>query len=150
MSTKDSFERLLTVSLPEEQHGQLTAYAAKHGFVNFSALVRYALENFDAKKHLTAPEAARQVSFRIADDLRADLDKQAKKAGVSLGHLIRAALSHLPEKPAGFPKSTAKPAKASKAPAKKAPPAKKTAAKPAAKKSAPAKKAAKPVAKKGK
>lgn len=136
--TDSSFERLLTVSLPEDLHGELHSYAKRHGFANFSALIRYALDNFDAKKHLSAPEASRQVSFRIPDDLRADLDKSAKKSGVSLGHLIRTALENLPEKPAGVPKTVEK-----KAPAKAA----KAAKKPAAKK-APAKKAAKP-AKKG-
>lgn len=143
MSKKDSFEKLLTVSLPEEKHGQLHAYAKKHAFSNFSALVRYALENFDAKKHLSAPESSRQVSFRIPNELRGALDKQARKAGVSLGHLIRTALDTLPEKPAGVPK-----ADVPKAAAKKPAPAKK-ASKPAAKKPAAAKKAAKPVAKKG-
>lgn len=137
MSTNDSsFERLLTVSLPEELHGNLHSYAKRHSFANFSALIRFALDNFDAKKHLAAPEASRQVSFRIPDDLRSDLDKQAKKAGVSLGHLIRTALEKLPEKPASLPKTVEKKA----APAKKA-------SKPAAKK-APAKKPAK-TAKKG-
>ncbi len=146
MSKKDSFEKLLTVSLPEEKHGQLHTYAKKHAFANFSALVRYALENFDAKKHLSAPEASRQVSFRIPDELRTTLDKQARKAGVSLGHLIRTALDTLPEKPAGAPKAAPKKAVvATKAPAKKA--AKPVAKKPA--KKAPAKKAVKPVAKKG-
>jgi len=143
MSKKDSFEKLLTVSLPEEQHGQLHSYAKKHAFANFSALVRYALESFDAKKHLSAPEASRQVSFRIPNELRGSLDKQAKKAGVSLGHLIRTALETLPEKPAGVPKAESKtaPKKAVKA-----------APKAAAKKPAPkavAKKATKPAAKKG-
>lgn len=141
MSTTDSsFERLLTVSLPEELHGTLHSYANRHGFANFSALIRYALDNFDAKKHLSAPEASRQVSFRIPDDLRGSLDKQAKKAGVSLGHLIRTALEKLPEKPAGVPKSVEKKVAPAKKPAAKAP------AKSA--KKAPAKKAAKP-AKKG-
>ncbi len=126
MSTTDSsFERLLTVSLPEELHGTLHNYAKRHSFANFSALIRYALDNFDAKKHLAAPEASRQVSFRIPDDLRGSLDKQAKKAGVSLGHLIRTALEKLPEKPAGIPKTVenkvAPAKKASKPAATKAP-----------------------------
>ena len=127
--TDSSFERLLTVSLPEALHGELTGYAKRHGFANFSALIRYALDNFDAKKHLTAPEASRQVSFRIPDDLRSDLDKTAKKSGVSLGHLIRTALESLPEKPAGVPKAVEKkaPAKAAKKPVAKKAPAKKAA-----------------------
>lgn len=145
MSKKDSFEKLLTVSLPEAQHGQLHSYAKKHSFANFSALVRYALENFDAKKHLSAPEASRQVSFRIPDELRGTLDKQAKKAGVSLGHLIRTALETLPEKPAGGKKADLKPV-AKKATKPVAKPVAKKASKPAAKPVA--KKAAKPVAKK--
>ena len=143
MSTTDSsFERLLTVSLPEELHGTLHSYADRHGFANFSALIRYALDNFDAKKHLSAPEASRQVSFRIPDDLRGSLDKQAKKAGVSLGHLIRTALDTLPEKPAAA-KAPAKKSAGAAQSAKKASPAAK---KPAAKKPV-AKKAVKPVGK---
>lgn len=127
--TDSSFERLLTVSLPEDLHGELHSYAKRHGFANFSALIRFALDNFDAKKHLSAPEASRQVSFRIPDDLRADLDKSAKKSGVSLGHLIRTALENLPEKPAGVPKSVEKkaPVKAAKKPVAKKAPAKKAA-----------------------
>lgn len=141
-TTNSSFERLLTVSLPEAKHGDLQSCAKRHGFANFSTLIRYALENFDAKKNLEAPEASRQVSFRIPDDLRASLDKQAKKAGVSLGHLIRTALDTLPEKPAAS-KATAKKTAGAAQPAKKAAPAAK---KPAVKKPV-AKKAVKPVGK---
>lgn len=117
--TDSSFERLLTVSIPETKHGELIQYAKRHGFANFSALVRYALESFDARKGLSAPEAARQVSFRIPDDLRGSIDKQAKKTGVSLGHLIRTALESLPEKPAVTAKAAGKPRAAK--PAAKAP-----------------------------
>lgn len=142
MSKTDSnFGRLLTVSLPESKHTALRGYAKRHSFANFSALIRYALENFDAKKALEAPESARQVSFRIPDSLRTTLDKQAKKTGVSLGYLIRCALDTLPEKPAGAkPKASVK-----KPPAK---PAKKAAPKKAPAKKVTKKKATKP-AKKG-
>lgn len=158
MSKNDSsYERLLTVSLPEELHVELQHYAQRFEFANFSALIRFALESFDAKKHLTTPESSRQVSFRIPDDLRASLDKQAKKAGVSLGHLIRTALERRPEKPAApaaKPKSkTAGKATRSattKSVAKKqAAAAKPKSAKPAAKKKAAPKSTAKKTAAKG-
>lgn len=130
MTSDSSYERLLTVSVPEPLHAELHSYAKRHGFPNLSSVIRYALENSDTKKPVEAVAASRQVSFRIADNLRESLDKQARKSGVSLGHLIRTSLERLPEKPAISKKQPAK-----------------AAAKPAAKK-APAKKAAKP-AKKG-
>jgi len=130
MTSDSSYERLLTVSVPETLHADLHSYAKRHGFPNLSSVIRFALENTDTRKTVEAAVASRQVSFRIADSLRESLDKQARKSGVSLGHLIRTSLEQLPDKPAGVAKKAdkaAKPAAAKKAPAKKA-------AKPAAKK----------------
>ena len=94
-TTDSSFERLLTVSVPEALHGSLHSYAKRHGFPNLSSVIRYSLENIDSRRPVEAPSVSRQISFRIPDSLRDSLDKQAKKSGVSLGHLIRTSLEKL-------------------------------------------------------
>jgi hypothetical protein len=125
-SETTSGESLLTVSLPAELHSSVVAFQRKSGLSTLSEVIRLALIRFDGARDV-GRRPSRQVSFRVPSELRNRITRQAGKARVSLGRIVRVALSALPSNPNPIPNTNTM-AKKKKA-AKKAPAKKKTAAK---------------------
>lgn len=121
-----SGESLLTVSLPAELHSSVVAFQRKSGLTTLSEAIRLALLRFDGARD-AARRPSRQVSFRVPSELRNRITRQAGKARVSLGRIVRVALSALPSNPTPIPNTNtmAKKKAAKKAPAKKKAAAKK-------------------------
>lgn len=124
-SETTSGESLLTVSLPAELHSSVVAYQRKTGLSTLSEVIRLALIRFDGARDV-GRRPSRQVSFRVPSELRNRITRQAGKARVSLGRIVRVALSALPSNPNPIPNTNTM---AKKKAAKKAPAKKKTAAK---------------------
>lgn len=124
-SETTSGESLLTVSLPAELHSSVVAYQRKSGLSTLSEVIRLALIRFDGARDV-GRRPSRQVSFRVPSELRNRITRQAGKARVSLGRIVRVALSALPSNPNPIPNTNTM---AKKKAAKKAPAKKKTAAK---------------------
>lgn len=121
----------LTFDLPVSLLTKIELHRKALGLTSTSAVVRHALESFDLSQFESSSEERRQISVRLAFNDKALLVKAAKKQGVSLGELLRAAVDAL-----------ALPFPEKKAPEKKAP-----APKPAAPKPEPKPTPKKPVAK---
>ena len=124
-SETTSGESLLTVSLPAELHSSVVAFQRKSGLSTLSEVIRLALIRFDGARDVGC-RPSRQVSFRVPSELRNRITRQAGKARVSLGRIVRVALSALPSNPNPIPNTNTM---AKKKAAKKAPAKKKTAAK---------------------
>jgi antitoxin component of RelBE/YafQ-DinJ toxin-antitoxin module len=120
-------EGLLTVSLPEELHSSVVAYQRKSGLPSLSEAIRHALLRFDGARDV-GRRPSRQVSFRVDSELRKRITRQSSKAGVSMGRIVRVALSALPSNPTPIPNPNTHMAKKKKA-AKKGTAKKKTAKK---------------------
>ena len=92
-----------------------------------SQAIRHALDRFDGSRTDVGRSRSLQVSFRVPSELRNRITRQAGKARVSLGRIVRVALSALPSNPTPIPNTNtmAKKKAAKKAPAKKKAAAKK-------------------------
>lgn len=115
-------ESLLTVSLPADLHSTVVAFQRRSGLPTLSEAIRQALLRFDGARDV-ARRPSRQVSFRVPSELRNRITRQAGKARVSLGRIVRVALSALPSNPTPIPTTNTmakkKAAKKKKAAAKK-------------------------------
>jgi hypothetical protein len=107
-------ESLLTVSLPAELHSSVVAYQRKSGIASLSEAIRSALVGFEGDRTV-GRRPSRQVSFRVTSELRNRLTRQSSKAGVSLGRIVRVALSALPSNPTPIPNPNTNMAKKKKA-----------------------------------
>ena len=123
-----SGESLLTVSLPAELHANVVAFQEKSGLPTLSQAIRHALDRFDGSRGDVARAPSLQVSFRVPSELRNRISRQARSARVSLGRIVRVALSALPSNPTPIPNPNTHMAKKKKA-AKKGAAKKKTAKK---------------------
>lgn len=124
----NSGESLLTVSLPAELHANVVAFQAKSGLPTLSQAIRHALDRFDGSRTDATRLPSHQVSFRVPSELRNRISRQARSARVSLGRIVRVALSALPSNPTPIPTKNNTMAKKKKA-AKKGTAKKKTAKK---------------------
>lgn len=95
-------ESLLTVSLPADLHSSVVAFQRKSGLPTLSEAIRHALLRFDGARDV-GRRPSRQVSFRVPSELRNRITRQAGKARVSLGRIVRVALSALPSNPTPIP-----------------------------------------------
>lgn len=95
-------ESLLTVSLPADLHTSVVAYQRRAGLPTLSEAIRQALARFDGARDV-GRRPSRQVSFRVPSELRNRITRQAGKARVSLGRIVRVALSALPSNPTPIP-----------------------------------------------
>ena len=107
-------ESLLTVSLPAELHSSVVAFQRKSGIPSLSEAIRRALLRFDGDRTV-GRRPSRQVSFRVNSELRNRLSRQSTKAGVSMGRIVRVALSALPSNPTPIPNPNTTMAKKKKA-----------------------------------
>ena len=96
-------ESLLTVSLPADLHANVVAFQAKSGLPTLSQAIRTALDRFDSSRTDVARSPSLQVSFRVPSELRNRISRQARSARVSLGRIVRVALSALPSNPTPIP-----------------------------------------------
>jgi antitoxin component of RelBE/YafQ-DinJ toxin-antitoxin module len=120
-------EGLLTVSLPAELHSSVVAFQRKSGLPSLSEAIRHALLRFDGNRDV-GRRPSRQVSFRVDSELRKRITRQSSRSGVSMGRIVRVALSALSSNPTPIPNPNTHMAKKKKA-AKKGAAKKKTAKK---------------------
>lgn len=129
----------LSFEIEDSLYQQLLAVQKQTGGTPVSVLVEYALKNHDVSKVAPRRGARRQLSVRLPDAMRNELEKHSRAKKVSMALLIREALEALVQAPpAGDALTQAKEAM---------PPSKKSARKASAKKAA--KKATKKAARKG-
>ncbi len=129
----------LSFEIEDSLYQQLLAVQKQTGGTPVSVLVEYALKNHDMSKVAPRRGARRQLSVRMPDAVRKELEKHSRAKKVSMALLIREALEALVQAPpAGDALTQAKEAM---------PPSKKSARKASAKKAA--KKATKKAARKG-
>ena len=98
-----SGESLLTVSLPADLHANVVAFQEKSGMPTLSQAIRHALDRFDTVRTNVERSPSLQVSFRVPSELRTRISRQARSARVSLGRIVRVALSALPSNPTPIP-----------------------------------------------
>lgn len=129
----------LSFEIEETLYQQLLALQKKSKGVPVSFLVEYALKNHDVSKVMPRRGVRRQLSVRLPDSMRKQLEKNSRAKKVSMALLIRDALEALVQTPpAGDALTQAK---------ETMPPSKKSAKKASVKKAA--KKATKKTARKG-
>jgi Arc/MetJ-type ribon-helix-helix transcriptional regulator len=83
--------------LPASLLAKIEQQRKKIGLNSTSAVIRQALAAFDFSRYQSASEERRQISVRLAFEEKALLVKTAKKQGVSLGEILRAAVENLPD-----------------------------------------------------
>ncbi len=88
----------LTFDLPVSLLAKIETQRKKLGLSSTSEVVRHALAQFDLSEFEGSAEERRQISVRIAASDRTALVKASRKAGVSLGELLRSAIEALPDK----------------------------------------------------
>lgn len=88
----------LTFDLPESLIAKIARARKSRALRSASELVRLALTEFDFEKFHPATDRHRQISVRIAADMRTALKRVARTNDASIGEIIRAALEALPEK----------------------------------------------------
>lgn len=135
--------RLLCVTLPKSLLEKARNYRRKAGFSTMSELLRSAVARASAAAELCSVEKEEktQISFRLPEELYANLFRAANRSGQSTAKIVRRLLESAPKlgvRPAGSPAARKKAAAGKKAVAA---PAKKSARiVPAKKKSVPQKK----------
>ncbi|MEI6862763.1 MAG: ribbon-helix-helix protein, CopG family [Verrucomicrobiota bacterium] len=87
----------LTFDLPLELIARLELLRKRNGLNSTSAIVRLALREFDFGNYRPPVSEHRQISVRLAPQLRKFLTRTARKKKVSLGELLRAAVEGLAE-----------------------------------------------------
>jgi Arc/MetJ-type ribon-helix-helix transcriptional regulator len=103
----------LTFDLDEALATKIDACRDNLGLSSTSEVVRLAISKFNFDRYKSPTKEHRQVSVRLAGDMRSMLKRQAKVKNASIGELLRVAIDAL----------------SSSAPAKKAKPAAKAAKK---------------------
>lgn len=87
----------LSFEVDEATFDRLKKLASRAGQVSLSALVEYALEQYDYSSLSPRDNTRKQVSVRLPEELRDRLEKNSEKENVSMAHLIRLALESLTE-----------------------------------------------------
>lgn len=82
----------LTFDVDANTLEKIEALQATGPYRSVSAVMRAALDSFDFAEFRPIESPHRQISVRIAQDQRQKLRQTAKKAGVSLGELLRSAV----------------------------------------------------------
>ncbi len=85
----------LTFDLPLALIAKIEAQRKRAGLGSTSAVVRLALREFDFGGYQPVVAEHRQISVRLAPRLRKFLAQMARKKGVSVGELLRAAVDGL-------------------------------------------------------
>jgi hypothetical protein len=98
MPTKPSVASApLTFDLPLPLIAKLEMLRKKTGLASTSEVVRLALREFDFGNYQPVVSEHRQISVRLAPQLRKYLTQTARKKQVSLGELLRVSLEGLAE-----------------------------------------------------
>jgi len=138
-SSNNSGNNPLTFDLPEVLLEKIVKAQEQCKAKSMSDLIRHALIHFNFETYIPEKQEHKQISVRLPDDVRKQLQQVSKKKKVSIGELLRAALDSMPknltttpEKTMVTKKTTTKKTVKKAAPKKKA--VKKTVAKKAVKK----------------
>lgn len=86
----------LTFDLPLSLLSKLETQRKKLGLGSISEVVRLAVDSFDFSDYELKTEAHRQVSVRLSPQAKTALSKASRKQKVSIGELVRAAVTALP------------------------------------------------------
>ncbi len=86
----------LTFDLPVALLAKIGTHRRREKLRSTSEVVRLAIREFDFGGYTTTADEHRQVSVRLAPRVKNFLVRTAKKKGVSVGELLRAALEALP------------------------------------------------------
>lgn len=88
----------LTFDLTLPQLQKIEAVRRTRGLRSASEVVRLAIAEFDINAYEARRPRHRQISVRLAPELREKLRRQGKKKNASIGVLLREALERLPTK----------------------------------------------------
>lgn len=88
----------LTFDLPSSLIAKIESIRADHGLSTASEAVRFALSKFDVGRFASSDERHLQISVRFDPATRKSLKKAAKAKDVSVGAILRAAISAAPKK----------------------------------------------------
>jgi len=86
----------LTFDLPVALIAKAAAVRRREKLGSTSAVVRLAIREFDFGAYVADSDEHRQVSVRLAPRVKNFLVRTARKKGVSVGELVRAAMEALP------------------------------------------------------
>lgn len=89
----------LTFDLATQDHKRLSQLAKRFKARSVSTLVRHAVEVYDFKDFTGKQRDHRQLSVRLPERLRTQLSRTAKRKKVSVGELVRAAITGYLEDP---------------------------------------------------
>jgi Arc/MetJ-type ribon-helix-helix transcriptional regulator len=85
----------LTFDLTQPQVAKIDAARRILGLATQSEVVRTAIGQFDYSSYAAKRPVHRQISVRLAPELREKLRRVARSKNVSIGELLRVALEHL-------------------------------------------------------
>ena len=86
----------LTFDLTLPQVQKIDAVRRARGYKTASEVVRSAIAEFDVSSYEARRPRHRQISVRLASELREKLRRHAKRKNVSIGELLREALETMP------------------------------------------------------
>jgi Arc/MetJ-type ribon-helix-helix transcriptional regulator len=86
----------LTFDLSLHQVQKIESVRRARGLRSASEVVRLAIAEFDLNAYAARRPRFRQISVRLASELREKLRRQARKKNVSIGVLLREAIESLP------------------------------------------------------
>jgi len=86
----------VTFELPLTLIDKIETSRAKRGLKSVSEVIRVALEQFDYGAFQVDRPEHRQISVRLPDALKKNLQRQARIKRTSAGELLRAAIDSLP------------------------------------------------------
>lgn len=95
-SQKTAASNPVTFELPVALIDKLESARARRGLGSSSEVIRIALEHFNYGSYEVKREDRRQISVRLPDALKKNLQRQARIKRTSAGELLRAAIDHLP------------------------------------------------------
>ncbi len=95
-SQKTAASNPVTFELPLALIEKIESARARRGLGSSSEVIRIALEHFNYGSFQVKREDRRQISVRLPDALKKNLQRQARLKRTSAGELLRAAIDHLP------------------------------------------------------
>jgi Arc/MetJ-type ribon-helix-helix transcriptional regulator len=95
-SKKSTVANPVTFELPLTLIDKIEQARAKRGLKSVSEVIRVALEAFNYGAYQVDRPEQRQISVRLPDALKKNLQRQARLKRTSAGELLRAAIDQLP------------------------------------------------------
>ncbi len=90
----------MTLDLTLPQVEKIEAVRRARAMRSASEVVRQAIAEFDINSYAARRPRYRQISVRLAPELREKLRRQAEKKHTSIGDLLREAIESVPARPA--------------------------------------------------